>query len=784
MVPPRSAPPAPAAGDAARPSAIGCLGAALVVAGGLPLLSMLTAYSAPFRWVRVAFGVGAFPIVLAAIVAGVWLLRRQRGALAEVPWGRALAVEAAALAALALLSAATGSDAPGDWGAGGGLGWAMLAGARTLAGPWGAVGLWLAVGLTSTLLAFSGGAAIAAYLDAVATGRAADDAGDGDRDGVGSGARGGPPAGRRPDDAARPPKPPPDAGRQAALPPVRRAAAPDDAPPRPGAPAAAPPTATPPSNAPTASPPASRPPAGGAGAARPPARSVKIRSAMATGGGSAAAARPVVRGGDVPPLSLLDEAAGTATDADGLKATARHLEETLASLGVPAEVVDIEVGPTVTRFGVVPGYIERAGETRRVPVARIAALKHDLALALAAPTIRIEAPIPGRAMVGIEVPNAESAAVGLRALLGDRAYRQAAKDSPLLVPLGRDVAGAVAMADLARLPHLLVAGSTGSGKSVGLNVILAGLLFRNTPESLRLVLVDPKRVELSRWGRAPHLLAPVITDAPEVVGALRWLVAEMERRYAALAEVGARDLKAYNRALRAGTPPEPVIVTVIDELADLILQLGSDVEPALVRLAQKARAVGLHLVVATQRPSTDVITGTIKANFPARIAFAVASATDSRVILDTPGAETLLGRGDMLFQAPDAAKPRRIQGAFVSDDELARLMDFWASAGWPGPGRLPPWLDLIPGEDPDEDLYQAAVAVAERESGVNASLLQRRLKVPFSQARALMDRLAAEGVVASSGRRDATRPRVFGARADDDDADDGDDDLSWMDAET
>ena len=250
------------------------------------------------------------------------------------------------------------------------------------------------------------------------------------------------------------------------------------------------------------------------------------------------------------------------------------------------------------------------------------------------------------------------------------------------------------------------AGATGSGKSVGLNTILACLLFRNTPDRLRLILVDPKRVELSRWGKAPHLLAGVITDPNEVVGALRWLVAEMERRYALLESVGARDLKGYNRALRPGTPPEPVIVTVIDELADLILQLGPVVEPELVRIAQKARAVGLHLVVATQRPSTDVLTGTIKANFPARIAFTVASATDSRVILDAPGAEALLGRGDMLFQAPDAPKPVRIQGAFIGDAELERLMAFWAGAGWPGPGRLPPWLDLIPGEDPDEDLYQ------------------------------------------------------------------------------
>ncbi len=765
MPTPRRVPPAPTAGDAARPSPIGCLAAALLVAGGVPLLSTLTAYTAPIRMLRVGFGVGALPIALAAVVGGVWLARHRRAALTAVPWGRALAAELAALSALALLSAATGSDAPGDWGAGGGVGWAMHVAARQLAGAWGAVLVWLVVGLVATLLTFSGSAAIAAYLDAVASGPADDDlVDDGDVDGPAATG-----AGR---DPSRPPKPPPGAGLQAALPPVPRApapAAPATAPPRAAAP---PPAPAQPRPAPAAGPPPGTPD-------RPASRPVKIRGGVA---GSSTAASPVVRARDLPPLSLLDETTGVAADADGLRATARTLEATLASLGVPAEVVDIEVGPTVTRFGVVPGYTERGGETRRVPVARIAALKHDLALALAAPTIRIEAPIPGRAMVGIEVPNAQSAAVGLRALLGDKGYRQAAKDHALQVVLGRDVSGAVAMADLARLPHLLVAGSTGSGKSVGLNVLLASLLFRNTPATLRLVLVDPKRVELSRWGRAPHLVAPVVTDPAEVVGALRWLVAEMERRYAALAEVGARDLTSYNRALRPGTPPEPAIVAVLDELADLILQLGAEVEPALVRLAQKARAVGIHLIVATQRPSTDVLTGLIKANFPARIAFAVASATDSRVILDAPGAEALLGRGDMLFLAPDAPQPRRIQGAYLGDDELARLMDFWAAAGWPGPGRLPPWLDLIPGEDPDEDRYQAAVAIAERESGVNASLLQRRLKVPFSTARELMDRLAAEGVVASAGRREGPRPRVFGARTGDDEAD-GDDD-AWMNADT
>ncbi|MCC7018817.1 MAG: hypothetical protein IT332_03640 [Ardenticatenales bacterium] len=818
---------------AGRPPALGCLGAALVVIGGVPLVSLFTAWTTPYRTLRAGFGLGALPVALAAVVAGVWLVRRRNAPLIDVPWGRALAAEVGALSALALLSAATGSDAPGDWGAGGGLGWAMLFGARRLAGQLGAVALWMVVGVAATLLAFSGGAAVAAYLDTVAGGRDDEDEDEAEADWT-------------------PPKPPAAAGRQVALPPAggirsggnpASTSGPHGAPaqqapgtlsaeeasgarlrsapaPRSGAgqgpsvqpttahPTSAPPTGTRTSASPTTPPtdptapssprvgaglrPAHGTPPPSAPPPAPPTRPLKIRSAM----GSAAAdsgIRRVVRGDALPELSLLDEATGVATDADGLRATGRKIEATLASLGVPSEVVDIEVGPTVTRFGVVPGYVERGGEKRRVPVARIAQLKHDLALALAAPTIRIEAPIPGRAMVGIEVPNAETAAVGLRALLQDRTYRQAARDNPLLIALGRDVAGAVAVADLARLPHLLIAGSTGSGKSVGLNTILACLLFRNTPESLRLVLVDPKRVELSRWGKAPHLLAPAITDAPEVVGALRWLVAEMERRYEALARVGVRDLKAYNRALPAGTPPEPVIVTVIDELADLILQLGADVEPELVRIAQKARAVGLHLIVATQRPSTDVLTGTIKANFPARIAFAVASATDSRVILDTPGAEALLGRGDMLFQAPDAPRPRRIQGAFISDDEQSRLMAFWSSGAWPAPGRLPPWLDLIPGEDPDEDLYQAAVAVAERESGVNASLLQRRLKVPFSKARELLERLAGEGYVSSVGRREGGRPRVFGARGGGDDGGNGggdgdedgrDDDLAWVNDDT
>ncbi|MCD6519482.1 MAG: DNA translocase FtsK, partial [Anaerolineae bacterium] len=365
-----------------------------------------------------------------------------------------------------------------------------------------------------------------------------------------------------------------------------------------------------------------------------------------------------------------------------IREKARIIEETLNSFGVPVTVVEVNPGPVVTQFGLEPGYIERRdrqGRVKRVKVkvSRIAALSNDLALALAASPIRIEAPVPGKGVVGLEVPNSETAIVGLRSVLESEEFRAIAS-SPLAVGLGRDVSGRAVVDDLARLPHLLIAGATGSGKSVCINALIACLLCRNTPDELKLVMIDPKRVELSGYNGIPHLLAPVVVELERVVGVLRWAEREMDRRYRTFAKVGARNIQAYNEmALDRGEEKMPYIVIFIDELADLMMVAPDEVERSICRIAQMARAVGMHLVIATQRPSVDVVTGLIKANFPARISFAVSSQVDSRVILDSPGAEKLLGRGDALYMAPDSPKLIRIQGAYVSDAEIARLVSFW-----------------------------------------------------------------------------------------------------------
>ena len=358
---------------------------------------------------------------------------------------------------------------------------------------------------------------------------------------------------------------------------------------------------------------------------------------------------------------------------------ARVIEETLASLGAPGHVVEILTGPSVTMFGVEPDFIEnRSGQTR-VRVAKIVSLSHDLALALAATRIRIQAPVPGRNYVGIEVPNDTTSIVRLRDIMDSPAYKR--KKSALRLPLGKDVSGTAIVSDLATMPHLLIAGSTGSGKSVCVNTILTSLLLNNTPDDLKLILIDPKRVELTGYNGIPHLLAPVIVETERVVGALQWMMREMDTRYHKFAAAGARNLEDYNlRMQMRGDRKLPLLVIVIDEMADLMMLAQNETEAAIARLAQMARATGLHLIVATQRPSTDVITGNIKANFPSRIAFTVASNTDSRVILDTPGAEHLLGRGDLLFQAPDAPAPMRMQGGFVSDSEIQKLVDYWTNA--------------------------------------------------------------------------------------------------------
>ncbi|MFQ5420434.1 MAG: DNA translocase FtsK 4TM domain-containing protein, partial [Anaerolineae bacterium] len=350
------------------------------------------------------------------------------------------------------------------------------------------------------------------------------------------------------------------------------------------------------------------------------------------------------------------------------------IEHTLDSFGAPATVVEINQGPTITQFGVEPNYIQmRNGKRTKVKVGKIAGLADDLALALAAKSIRIQAPVPGKGYVGIEVPNPAKALVSLRDVMETAEFQKIARKSPMAIGLGQDVGGQPIAANLAAMPHLLIAGTTGSGKSVCVNGIIACLLLQNTPDTLKLVMVDPKRVELTGYNGIPHLAAPVIVEIDKVIGTLQWALREMDSRYKRFAELGARNIVDYNKKVRRHKKLEsiPYIVIIIDELADLMMLSPEDTERSVTRLAQLARATGMHMVIATQRPSVDVVTGLIKANFPARVAFAVASGTDSRVILDATGAERLLGQGDMLYQSPDAAAPVRAQGCFVSEGESA-----------------------------------------------------------------------------------------------------------------
>ena len=359
------------------------------------------------------------------------------------------------------------------------------------------------------------------------------------------------------------------------------------------------------------------------------------------------------------------------------------IEHTLESFGAPATVVEINRGPTITQFGVEPNFLEmRGGKRTKVKVGKIASLADDLALALQARSIRIQAPVPGKGYVGIEVPNTAKALVSLRDVMESDNFGKIAKKSPLAIGLGQDVAGQPIAADLAAMPHLLIAGTTGSGKSVCVNSIIANLLLLNTPDDLKLVMVDPKRVELTGYNGIPHLAAPVVVEMDRVIGTLQWAMREMDNRYKLFAEVGARNITDFNKKNQSKKDAKklPYIVIIIDELADLMMLSPEDTERGITRLAQMARATGIHMIIATQRPSVDVVTGIIKANFPARIAFAVASSTDSRVILDTTGAERLLGQGDMLFQSPDAAAPARLQGCFVSDKELSGLIAYWQRA--------------------------------------------------------------------------------------------------------
>lgn len=450
----------------------------------------------------------------------------------------------------------------------------------------------------------------------------------------------------------------------------------------------------------------------------------------------------------LPPLDLLREGAGPALTDREIREKSRIIKRTLAQFGLPVEVVEVRVGPTVTQFGVEPGFVERsrAGE-RKVRVNQISQRADDLALALATPRLRVEAPVPGRPFVGIEVPNERIRVVAVREVMASDEFDQL--DSPLAIALGHDIAGQAVVADLARMPHLLIAGTTGSGKSVCIKSITTCLVCNNTPEELRLVMIDPKMVELVRLNGLPHLYGEVEVDLERVVKVLRWAALEMDERYKRFADASARHLDDYNRKMRRRDKPIlPRIVVLVDELADLMMLAPEAVEQLLCRIAQMGRATGIHLVVATQRPSTDIVTGLIKANFPARISFATASQVDSRVILDMAGAETLLGDGDMLYLAPDAGYPVRVQGCFVSGEELDRVIGFWRKQTGPFE-RKTPWQQMMPPEEPDEsefeddyvdeEMLQRAIRLVQKRGSASASLLQRRLHVGYPRAARLME---------------------------------------------
>ena len=548
--------------------------------------------------------------------------------------------------------------------------------------------------------------------------------------------------------------------------------------------------------------------------------------------------RTAADGWRLPPIELLDEDPA-ATMRTGAEEQAQIIERTLASFGVDASVTQINEGPAITQFGVEPGWevktrlspakdeagaplLDEHGQQvmqteevsrTRVRVNRITRLADDLALALAAPSIRIEAPVPGQPIVGVEVPNPDTRIVALRGLIESQEFQQMASQGGLPIALGRDVTGNPVITDLTHMPHVLIAGATGSGKSVCINTIISSLLMQKSPEEVRLILVDPKRVELTNYGSAPHLaFSHVVTEPDEVVAVLGVVVAEMDRRYRKLEESRARNIIAYN-ALPTIDKRMPYWVVVLDELADMMMAAAAEVEGQIVRLAQLARAVGIHLVIATQRPSVDVVTGLIKANFPTRIAFATTSQTDARVIMDRAGAEKLMGRGDMLYMSSDSIKPRRVQGAFVSDGEIERLIESWAAPHQAGTEQqtldevleeiseqspeavsevaarsaqselrrltttLESAMDADGSDEPADIVVEAAAdpaadldtrlgeatELAREYERVSASLLQRRMRVGRPRAERLLDQLEQSGVIEGA---DGGRSRRVLARSD------------------
>ena len=493
------------------------------------------------------------------------------------------------------------------------------------------------------------------------------------------------------------------------------------------------------------------------------------------------------RSAELPPLSLLDAEKSVIANQATINMNAAILEQTLGEFGVPAKVVGYRVGPTVTQFAVEPGYFDKGNtaEKQKVRIRQISGLAKDLALALKAERLRIEAPVPGESYVGIEVPNSEHTIVRLKPLLESPEFAQI--KSPLAIPIGRGVSGQPVVSDLASMPHLLIAGTTNSGKSIGMAALTMALVMNNNPDDLKIVMIDPKMVELRRFNGLPHLLGSVETNVERIMAVLRWATTEMDNRYRLLEGVRARNLDTYNQKMeKQGKARMSRIVILVDELADLMLSAPDETETAIVRLAQKARAVGMHLVVATQRPSTDIVTGVIKANFPTRIAFTVASSIDSRVILDYTGAETLLGKGDLLFLHPEVGHPQRAQGVMVTDNEINKVIDWWQKQEIKERGSamnlvLPeksfnanqgdlgndaakqidediPWENEVQTkqEDGDEKLIQEATALVQLKRRASASYLQRHLRLGYPRAAWLIDQLEARGVLgpASSGKKE------------------------------
>jgi DNA segregation ATPase FtsK/SpoIIIE, S-DNA-T family len=642
------------------------------------------------RW----FGWGSLAVVLVSGIAGLLMFRRRTNEFIGVRWGRILALEVAAFAALALLALIGGLEVQrAESGLDGGLiGWGLAELLSMLIRPSWLLGIVLGLVL---LISGSLGTGLLGFLARLAASQAEALAGDGDP-GIGIPASS---------------EPAPEAGKQ-----------------------------------------------GSEGAKRKlPQLPAEFRKKFKIPVAEDGTARPPVRDERLPGLELLVNEQTVRPDERNINLTAGLIEKTLAEFGIPAKVVGFRVGPTVTQFAVEPGFVEKPGTSeeesvrQKVRVAQISSLSRDLALALSASRLRIEAPVPGRPYVGIEVPNLRSTLVRLRPILESESFYKVG--SPLTIALGRDVSGQAVVADLIQMPHLLIAGTTGSGKSICIAALTTCLVMNNTPQDLRLVMIDPKMVELVRFNGLPHLYGKVETNLERILAVLRWTVAEMDRRYKLLEASHSRNLDSYNRKTRKrkGEEPLPHIVVMIDELADLMMSAPEQTEPTLVRLAQMARATGIHLVVATQRPSTDVVTGLIKANFPARISFAVASSIDSRVILDTTGAESLLGHGDMLFLPPEAGSPIRSQGAIVTDQEVERVITFWQKThATVEQEEEPPWERMLEEEallSEKDDLIGRAIAVVKESQRASASLLQRRLRIGYPRAARLIDELEELGVI-------------------------------------